>query len=253
MTASSAEFWHAGVRLAYRTQGVGPLLLILPGNTASSAHHGGELAYFGARFCAIAPDFAGTGQSDRLRMWPDDWHQRCAHDLAALVAHLGERQCLVMGTSGGAIIALWLAILHPEIVCAVVADSTVAAFPPAWLHAAMDTRSARSPGQIDFWRAAHGDDWDQVIDQDTALLRRVADRGGGFFGARLGEIRCPVLITASLGDSVLPAVGASQLAMLEQIPDSRLFLAKQGDHPLMWSNPVEFRRAVDAFLDSLSL
>jgi pimeloyl-ACP methyl ester carboxylesterase len=62
-----------------------------------------------------------------------------------------------------------------------------------------------------------------------------------------------VLITASLGDSVLPVVGASQVAMLEQIPDSRLFLAKQGDHPLMWSNPVEFRRAVDVFLDSLSL
>jgi pimeloyl-ACP methyl ester carboxylesterase len=52
---------------------------------------------------------------------------------------------------------------------------------------------------------------------------------------------------------ILPGVGASQLALLEQIPDSRLFLTKQGDHPLMWNNAGEFRRAADAFLQNLSM
>jgi len=253
MTPTAGEFFVDGVRIAYRRQGRGPLLLILPGNTASSAHHTGELEYFGAEFLAVAPDFRGTGRSDRLATWPVDWYQRCAHDMAALVTHLGAEHCLVIGTSGGAIVALWLAILHPEIVRAAIADSTVAAYPPAWLHRAMDTRLAQSPGQVHFWQGAHGDDWAQVIDADTAMLRGIAERGGELFAGRLGEIRCPVLVTASLGDTVLPSVGASQLALLEQIPDSRLFLTKQGDHPLMWSNAGEFRRAADAFLQSLSV
>ena len=237
-----------GLTLHYREAGAGPLLLVLPGNTASSACHDGELTYFADHFHVVSPDFRGTGQSTRLAAWPDDWYQQCAHDMAALLDHLGARRCIAMGTSGGAIVALWLAILHPARVTAVIADSTAAGYPPAWLRQAMATRSERSPGQVAFWQGAHGADWAQVIEQDTAMLLRIADRGGGFFGGRLAEIACPVLLTASTADSVLYEVGPAQLAMAASIPDSRLFLATQGDHPLMWSNAAEFRRVADAFL-----
>ena len=40
------NFIHNSQRLFYREQGEGPLLLILPGNTASSACHPEEVAYF---------------------------------------------------------------------------------------------------------------------------------------------------------------------------------------------------------------
>ena len=239
--------------LHYREVGAGPLLLVLPGNTASSACHDGELAHFADRFRTVAPDLRGTGQSTRLAAWPDDWYPQCAHDLAALLDHLGAERCIAMGTSGGAIVALWLAILHPARVTAVIADSTAAGYPPAWLRAAMATRSARSPGQVAFWQGAHGADWAQVVEQDTLMLLRIADRGGDFFGGRLAEIACPVLLTASLGDSVLYDVGPAQLAMAAALPDSRLFLAKQGDHPLMWSNAGEFRRVADAYLAQWAL
>ena len=66
-------FEHNGHRLFYRASGDGPLLLLLPGNTASSVCHEGELAHFGQRYHAVALDFWGTGQSDRLAQWPVDW------------------------------------------------------------------------------------------------------------------------------------------------------------------------------------
>lgn len=241
-------FAIADLTLHYREAGAGPLLLVLPGNTASSACHDGELAHFSDRFRTVSPDFRGTGRSTRLAAWPDDWYPQCAHDMAALLDHLDAERCVAMGTSGGAIVALWLAILHPARVTAVVADSTASGYPPDWLRAAMATRSERSPGQVAFWQGAHGDDWGQVVDQDTAMLLRSADRGGDFFGGRLSEIACPVLLTASTADSVLYDVGPAQLAMAAAIPDSRLFLATRGDHPLMWSNAAEFRPVADAYL-----
>ena len=176
----------ADVTLHYREAGAGPLLLVLPGNTASSACHDGELAHFADRFHVVSPDFRGTGRSTRLAAWPDDWYPQCAHDMAALLDHLGAERCIAMGTSGGAIVALWLAILHPARVTAVIADSTASGYPPDWLRAAMATRSERSSGQVAFWQGAHGDDWAQVVDEDTAMLLRIADRGGDFFGGRLG-------------------------------------------------------------------
>jgi pimeloyl-ACP methyl ester carboxylesterase len=36
--------------------------------------------------------------------------------------------------------------------------------------------------------------------------------------------------------------------MAHQIPESQLVLINVGNHPLMWSRPQLFRRAVDSFL-----
>lgn len=235
-------------RLFYREQGSGPLLLILPGNTASSASHSGELAYFGQRYHAVALDFWGTGQSQRLAQWPADWWTVGARDAAALVAHLGQERVLVMGCSGGATVALLMAIFFPERVAAVVADSSVEHLSQASLRQNVAGRSQRTPEQVAFWSQAHGADWEAVVAADSAMLLRFAEKQkGDAFRGRLGQITCPVLLTASLADPLLPAVGEQIPSMAAQIPDSRAFLTSQGDHPLMWSRPQEFRPVCDAF------
>lgn len=112
-----------GCRLYYREQGSGDLVLVLPGNTASSVHHQGDLARLSKQYCAVSLDYRGTGESGRIDVWPDDWWQRNARDVAALICHLGFKKAALIGTSGGAHVALWCAILFPDIVAAVVADS----------------------------------------------------------------------------------------------------------------------------------
>jgi pimeloyl-ACP methyl ester carboxylesterase len=243
-------FTHGGRRLYYRERGAGAPLLILPGNTASSACHAGELEHFGARYRAAALDLPGTGLSERLEDWPRDWWAAGAAAAAGLIEHLGEGPAVVVGTSGGAAVALLLAIGWPERVRAVVADSVVARIPPAPLRALLAGRAERSAGQEAFWRAAHGDDWAHVVDADTAMLASFLGTGIDYFGGRLGQVGCPALLIASLADPLLPDVGPQLLAMAQAIPRSRLFLASAGDHPLMWSRPAEFRAVADAFLSS---
>ncbi len=241
-----------GQQLHYREQGSGPLLLILPGNTASSACHAGELDYFSQRYHTVALDFLGTGQSVRVARWPDDWWTRSACHAGELIEQLGGEPAIVMGTSGGAIVALWTAILCGEHVRAVVADSTGERLDPDQLRAEMRAREARTPGQMRFWQSAHGNDWDQVVAADTAFLLRFADRGGDCFGGRLNEIGCPVMFSASLYDPSIPNPVDGLSAMSAQVPGSWLFLVNGGDHPLMWSRPEPFRRMCNAFLSSVS-
>jgi valacyclovir hydrolase len=243
---------RAGHRIAFRQQGEGGPLLILPGQTSSSAHHSGELAFFAQHYRAVAPDFWGTGQSDRLERWPDNWWEQAAHDMADLLGHMEQDRCIAIGTSGGGIVALLLAILYPERVSAVVADSCVDYHPPEVLRRAVDERRQHSPDQIGFWQHAHGSDWTQVVQADDDLLLRVADRGGRnpLYG-RLDQVRCPVLLTASLHDPLLPHAGQQIAAMAQEIPDCRVFLSNQGDHPLMWSRPGDFRRIVRCFLQEI--
>lgn len=243
---------NRGPALAFRERGRGPLLLILPGNTASSAHHLGDLEHFGRRFRAVAPDFRGTGAGGRLPIWPLTWWEDNARDTAALIAQLGGGPALVLGVSGGALTALLLAALYPERVQAVIADSTVARFPAGWLEAAVRDRGRRTPEQVAFWRQGHGDDWEQVVDADSDLLLRLGAAGGDVLQGRPGQIRCPVLFTASLSDPLLPEPGPQNLGLVKQVAGSRALLMREGDHPLMWSRPVEWRRAADSFLEEVA-
>ena len=165
--------------------------------------------------------------------------------------HLGYEHCVAVGTSGGAVVALLMAILSPQRVRAVIADSCVERWSPEQLQAAVAERARRTPEQVAFWQHAHGNDWQQVVNADTRLLRQLAQRGGDWFNGRLGEIHCPVLFTASLRDETLPDVERQVCAMAKQIPNCRIFFVNQGGHPLMWSQPEDIRRAADCFLGPL--
>lgn len=240
------EFTYRGHSLYYREQpGKGPLLVLLPGNTSSSAHLLSELQFFGANYRTVALDFLGTGRSDRVAPWAEDWYPAAAEQVAALTSHLGAYRAHLVGTSGGAVVALWAAILYPQRVNAVVADSCVDVMPPEVLRANVAGREAGDPG---FWRAAHGDDWREVVAADSQMLLRLAERGGSFFGGRLAEVTAPVLFTASLADDLLPDPGAAACRMVREMPAARATLFGQGAHPLMWSRPQDFRRIAAEFL-----
>jgi pimeloyl-ACP methyl ester carboxylesterase len=240
-------------RLFYREQGSGPLLMILHGNTASSAHHvrAGDLDYFAQRYHVVALDLLGCGQSDRLATWPLDWWARGGRDAAALVPLLGYERACVIGTSGGAIAALWMAIQSPGRVQAVIADSTAEQESADWIEREIQNRHQLSEAQIAFWRDGHGDDWQQVVNADNDLLHRFAQAGGDWFQGHLSEVRCPVLFSASLRDELLQDPARQNCAMALQVKNSRVYFASEGSHPLMWNRAAEFRRVADWFLQGV--
>ena len=242
------QFTANGHSLAYRSAGKGTLLVILPGNTSSSAWHEGELNHFGKRCHTVAMDFVGTGRSQRLDPWPLDWWQQAARDALALVEVLGEEQAILMGTSGGAVAALWAAIFAPERVRAVIADSCGEHIEPERLRAEIANRQQKTPAQAAFWEKAHGPDWEQVVAADNRICLALAERGGDWFEGRLGEIRCPVLFTASLQDDLLPGLGEQLPRMAAQVVNGRVLLCGEGTHPWMGSRPHEFRAVADAFM-----
>jgi valacyclovir hydrolase len=127
---SMPYFSSSGQQLYYREQGKGRLIIILPGNTASSACHQKELAYFSSRFHTASLDLRGTGQSQRCTNWSLDWWAQGGRDALALADHLGERYITLIGTSGGSAAALYAAIQFPERISGVIADSFVQFLPP---------------------------------------------------------------------------------------------------------------------------
>jgi len=209
----------------------------------------GELQHFGERYRTVCLDFWGTGRSERAPHWPATWWEQCVEDTAFLIRHLDQGPALVVGQSGGAAIALKLALAHPETVRALLSDSQVERLPQQWLRDIVARQRTPSPALVAFWHNAHGDDWRQVVDADQEAILRRAEQGDiDWYQGRLGSISCPVLLTGSLADRVMPDLPEQILSMARQIPACHVYFAARGNHPLMWTNPTPWRRAADCFL-----
>lgn len=244
------HFTYGSSTLHYLEQGDGELLIVLPGNTSCAAAHEPQLGLLGELYRAAALDFLGTGRSDRADPWPRDWWAEGARQAMALMDHLGHDAARLMGTSGGAVVALHAAAAYPDRVDAVVADSFSLQFTPGMLQRnVVDQREDPANDQVEFWQFCHGDDWEQVVAADTAVVRRLVEDGGEWLDIELEAIACPVLLTGSRADPMILDIEADYRALEERIPDATRFLEDAGGHPFMWTRPERFHPEALAFLE----
>ncbi len=242
-------FNFQGKKIFYSVKGEGPLLIVLPGNTATSAAHEHELNYFSDKYCTVSLDFLGTGKSDRMKQWDSGWWEACSNQVKALVEHLNYKEAILLGISGGAIIAISAAINHSEYVKAVVADSFSLHFTEEmYKNNVLNERSNLSEEQQMFWSSMHGSDWKDVITADTEMIGMVVKEGGSCIKSQPEKIKCPVLLTYSEEDSFLPNVKEIAADLEKKISNCEIKIFSNGDHPLIWTNPTDFFQSVDRFL-----
>ena len=122
MPVVADDFDSAGVKIHYTVQGAGdPVLLIhglyssgrmnwdLPGTSALLARH----------FQVIVPDCRGHGQSDKPQA-ENAYGTNMVEDVVRLMDHLHIQKARIAGYSMGGMIAMKLAVTHPDRVSRVV-------------------------------------------------------------------------------------------------------------------------------------
>lgn len=116
-------FEFEGKKIFYSESGSGRPLLLLHGNTASSKMFEHIVGEYTDDFKVITLDFAVHGRSDRLDEFPADlWF----YEAQQVIAFLHEKNYTgvdIIGCSGGAIVAINVALEAPDIIGRVIADS----------------------------------------------------------------------------------------------------------------------------------
>lgn len=101
-----------GRRVAYRTGGCGPLLVLIHGITSNSATWDRILPKLAKRYTVLAPDLLGHGRSDKSR---GDYSLGAhANTIRDLLDALGHRRATFVGHSLGGGVAMQLAYQYPE-------------------------------------------------------------------------------------------------------------------------------------------
>ena len=245
---------YCGRSLWYQEAGEGPTLIFLHGNTASSRLFEPLLPLYTPHFRCVLLDFLGNGRSDRVASFPTDLWQDQARQVLELIREAGyERPCL-LGTSGGAWAAMNAALLAPDEVGAVAADS----FDGRTLHPgfAQDltverAKAKQDPAARGFYEWCQGPDWETVVDLDTQALVNYERKGVRLFHRPIEDIQVPLLITVSRADQMLANDMEGECRRLCGLnPDIRYKLYETGEHPLILSRAEELAQDVRTFLVS---
>lgn len=110
-------------KVYYNIIGEGQPLVLLHGNTTSSKMFEMILSLYTNDFKVIVIDFLGHGQSERVNIFPSDMYEWEARQVIALLDHLNIGKASLVGTSGGAWVAIDVALMREDLVYKVVADS----------------------------------------------------------------------------------------------------------------------------------
>ncbi|MEU7045851.1 alpha/beta hydrolase [Streptomyces varsoviensis] len=232
-----------GGTIAYEVAGAGPLIVLAHGMGDSRAAYRAVLPpLVAAGYRVAAVDLRGCGESSAD--WPDWSRTAVAGDLLAVVRHLGGGPAVLVGHSlaGGA--ATIAAAREPELIRAVVelapftrkqstglGDLRVKRFRQGMLRllgtlALGSTRHWRSYLDVAY-PGPKPADWTERLARVEALLREPgrmrALQGMGRSaptdaGARLGDVRCPVLVVMGTLDPDWADPRAEGTAIVEALP-----------------------------------
>ncbi len=256
--------------LHYEVHSDGPddsrdVVILSAGLGGSGAFFAPQMEALAARFRVVLYDHRGTGRSDRDLPSPYSVADM-AQDMASVIDALGGAAGHVVGHAAGGLAGLQLALNSPSQVLSLTVvngwsrpDPHIArcfrtrisllndSGPEAWVHA-----------QPLFLYPA---DW--ISENAARLAEEEAHHLAGFQGRdnmlarihallafdihdRLGEIACPVLVSASADDMLVPSLCSRRLA--ERLPHATLDVAPWGGHAFTATAPDAFNAVLIAFL-----
>jgi pimeloyl-ACP methyl ester carboxylesterase len=237
-----------GFQLHYEERGSGEPLLLLHGGTGI----GGDWAVvFTAGdpdgFRVIVPDLRGHGRSTNPSLVFT--FRQAAHDMLALLDHLGLQRVKAIGLSMGAKTLLHMATLEPDRVDAMVLVSATPYF-PAQARTAMARVSVDALSDADWaaqrQRHVHGDDQIRMLfDQMRGLKDSHDDMA--FTPPLLATIAARTLIVHGDRDPLYPVELA--LELYRAIPSSALWVVPNGGHgPIFGAMARPFVETAIAYL-----
>ena len=239
-------------QIFYDTKGNGEDLLLLHGNIASSVMLESEINYFSKRYRVTYFDYPGLGKSARLEKLSDDFWKYNAKCALELINFLKIKSTKVIGTSGGAKVAINLGLISPNLIDKMIADSFFGEY--ITKEEADRLRQMRLKGKTQllhkaFWQKMHGDDWEHLVDLDIDLMINTGYKGINPIEGDYSVIDFPVMITASTEDELIPNIEERMIPIIEKIRYCEFKLYDKGKHPLMITRKKLFRTIAEEFFD----
>lgn len=235
-----AYFEYKNKSIFYQETGQGRPVIFLHGNTGSSKMFEPLMPLYKDKFRCILIDFLGNGRSDRVEKFSPDMWQDQALEVISLIERLNCKEASLIGTSGGAWSAVNAALIRPDLIYKVIADSFDGrTLNDNFAKALVEERTAAKadPMARGFYEWCQGEDWEKVVDLDTEALVQCAREKRPLFCRPLSQLQSPVLFMGSREDEMCRRdLEREYREMAGEISEAEVRLFPKGGHPAIFTN-----------------
>jgi pimeloyl-ACP methyl ester carboxylesterase len=206
---------------------------------------------FKKEFQIILVDFPGHGKSQRVEKFETDFWYYNAQVCLNLIQHLGINRLSLIGSSGGALVALNMALESPSLFDKVIADSFEGEYPLDTYIQSLEADRNRDKKKIIlklFWFFCHGWNWRKVVEQDTQMLLKFSKLKKSFFNKPISNLQTPTLLTGSREDEFCSKLEEIYKKLQDKNPLFQIHMFNKGGHPAMMSSKDEFFKTVKNFI-----
>lgn len=247
-------FIYQSKKIFYSETGNGIPVIMLHGDTASSIMFEMLLPLYQENFKVILIDFLGNGKSDRVDEFPADLWITQAQQVIALIEHLNYKKVNLIGTSGGAWVAVNTALERPDLINKVVADSfdgrTLA---DDFAKNLVAERKFAKNDELSkqFYEWCQGTDWEKVVDLNTKALTECARKKIPLFLKPLETLSVPILFLGSLEDTMCRDDLPKEYEEMKQlVSNGTIYLFKTGGHPAIATNAELSAKIIAEFINN---
>ncbi len=248
-----AYFKYNDKKVYFNTYGKkGPFLLLLHGNTTASSMFKKEIVRFYSKYFKVFTfDYPGHGKSEKIDKFPEDFWYENAKVAISLFERLGVDKAYIVGTSGGAMVGLNIALERPDLAIKCVCDSFIGdRMPVAMAEKIKEARMQEKSGEMGFaWFMLHGFKWEKVVDMDTEMILNAAKKSLKFFHKDPAAVTVPVLLTASKVDEMLPGIEKTYNDLKSKNSKYEVHMFEHGSHMTMLTNRYDFTRVVKDYFN----
>lgn len=247
-------FIYQSKKIFYRQLGNGTPVLMLHGDTASSMMFEMLLPLYQENFEIILIDFLGNGKSDRIDKFPANLWISQSRQVIALIEHLKYQKVNLIGTSGGAWVAVNTALERPDLINKIVADSFDGrTLTDDFAENLVAERKFAKNDELakQFYEWCQGSDWEKVVDLNTKALIKCAREKLPLFLKPIETLSVPILFLGSLEDTMCRNDLPKEYEELKQlVSNGTIHLFKTGSHPAIMSNAEESANIITEFLSN---
>jgi pimeloyl-ACP methyl ester carboxylesterase len=232
-----------GASIFYALFGQGPPVLLLHGGLANSNYWGHQIEHLAPGFTVIAMDTRGHGRS--AMMSPSFSYGLFAEDAAGLLDFLKISQVSIVGWSDGAVTGLQLAMRTPERVSklfAFGANSSADGLKPNGARSAVFVNYAGRCRAEYAVLSPHPERWPQLLNGLRIMWRTEPN----FSTRDLAAVKAATTISDGEHDEIIKRDHTEKMSLA--IPRARLVMLPGVSHFAMLQDPVQFNRALTAFL-----
>lgn len=246
-------FKYKNKSVYYEEIGQGEPVILIHGNTMSSKMFDCILDLYKSKFKVILIDFLGHGKSDRLDKFETDFWYDEAKQIICLIEENKYKNVSLIGTSGGAIAAINVGLERPDLIDKIVADSFSGECSDenAVFRIEQNREYAKQNEMaVNLWRYNHGDDFENIIDNDTKMIIDHNKNIKNYFHKDVQELRIPALFVASKEDDMVSKADEIVSNMSKKVAQSSYKIFDKGRHPAIISNAQEFFKTAVKFIKS---